>query len=677
MLKMGRKTEKIPANLSVKGNKNEKKEKKSHLGNKILAIFSIGLLVTIFVLVTFISNYTMGVMKDDFTSSCSYNINAINAFKDEQLSNNNRIAVNISGNVTVADAVSNMSTYILEDAVHGYVSDGVTKVAIVAQNGKVLYTSDDVLNEIAQKGYVTEAINGTTDGFLDTVGSSIYAVSIAPIKYVSNVGAVIVASKIDNEATLDSLKYSSGADYTVFNGNLRVATTVIDNGVRQVGTTMSEAVNDTVIKQGKPYAGEAVVVGNNYIVNYVPITNRENQVIGALFTGKSLVGVEAQSRAITIASIIIGAVLFIVCDIIIFIFVRKKIVAPLKRIVGFSGEVAEGNLGIRQSLDNSYDFDSNDEIGLAFSAVDSTVNAIHDYIEEIDNVLTDLSNCDLTTPIVKEYRGDFISIRDALVKVQGRLIESMGEINDAAGILSNSANEIAASSQALAQGATEQAGSVEELNATVEDIYNNVRANAEHAQQASSKTVQVGKAVNLGNEKVLEMVSAMNEISSTSSEIGKIIKTIEDIAFQTNILALNAAVEAARAGAAGKGFAVVADEVRNLAGKSAEAAKNTTTLIQNSLKVVSEGSEKADETAKVMREVVSEVEAVVSTIANISEANEEQAVALGQIQSGMTQIAQVVHTTSASAEESAATAEELSAQAKLLEQLVANFRMTR
>lgn len=677
MLKMKNKKETVMENLSVKENKKDKKEKKSHLGNKILAIFTVGLLTTIFVLVTFISTYTMKIMKDDFTSSCSYNINAITAFKDEQLANNNRIAENISGNVTVADAVSNMSTYVLEDALHGYVSDGVTKIAIVAKNGKVLYSSDEILNDIAQKGYVTEAFNGTSDGFLDTVGNHIFAVSVAPVKYIANVGAVIVASQIDNETTLDELKYSSGADFTVFNGNLRVATTVIENGVRQVGTTMSDAVNNIVIKQGQPYAGEAVVVGQNYIVNYVPITNRDNQVIGALFTGKSLEGVEAQNRAITIASIIIGAVLFIVCVLVIFVFVRKKIVAPLKRIVGFSVEVAQGNLGIRQSLDNSYDFDKNDEIGLAFTAVDSTVKAIHDYIEEIDNVLTDLSNCDLTTPIVKNYRGDFISIRDALLKVQSKLIESMGEINDAAGILANSANEIAASSQALAQGATEQAGSVEELNETVEDIYNNVKTNAEHAQAASTKTVQVGKAVNLGNEKVLEMVSAMNEINDTSNEIGKIIKTIEDIAFQTNILALNAAVEAARAGAAGKGFAVVADEVRNLAGKSAEAAKNTTSLIQNALKVVAEGSEKADETADVMRKVVSEVETVVSTIASISDANEEQAVALGQIQSGMTQIAQVVHTTSASAEESAATAEELSAQAKLLEQLVANFRMSR
>lgn len=179
----------------------------------------------------------------------------------------------------------------------------------------------------------------------------------------------------------------------------------------------------------------------------------------------------------------------------------------------------------------------------------------------------------------------------------------------------------------------------------------------------------------LGDKRVREMIEAMNEISEASSKIEKINRTIEDIAFQTNILALNAAVEAARAGTAGKGFAVVADEVRNLAGKSAEAARDTTALIQNSLNAIAAGSEKADETAKVMQRVVTDVNEVVTTIGNISQANEEQAVALGQIQSGMSQIANVVSTTSASAEESAATAQELSAQAKLLEELVSTFQL--
>lgn len=666
-------SEKVKTDIKLSGNKLFKSH---HIGTKLNLIFSIGLLVTIAAVVCFISVYNMNILEKDFANSCSYNMNAILDMEESAKADTAGIAESICGSSYISEAVTNSSSLVVANDIKNYITDDITQVAVFKVGGSKLFTSDSAIDEIANRSYISDALGGATESFVDVIGQNIYAVSIRPIKELSKtVGAVAVLRKLNSETALDSLKNCSGADYTIFMGDTRISTTVTKNGVRQVGTTMSADVAEVVIKNGQNYSGRAVVVDQDYIVNYTPVWDLNGNAVGALFTGKALAGIRSQNRSTTIAAIIIGILLFAVIDFVLIIFVKKRIVAPLKRIVTFSEEVARGNLGLSQALNDKYEYDANDEIGKAFGEELKTVYAIREYISEIDKVLDDLSSGNLCTPIVKEYNGDFISIRNSLTQVQNNLVSSMTEINRASSILTGSANEISAASQALAQGATEQAGAVEELNATIDEVYQNVKVTAENARDASKKTIDVGDFVKQGDQKVQEMMVSMNKISDASGEIEKIIKTIEDIAFQTNILALNAAVEAARAGVAGKGFAVVADEVRNLASKSAEAAKNTTVLIQESLRVVSEGSEKAGETAEVMNKVVESVESVVTTIAQISSGNEEQAVALGQIQSGMGQIAQVVHTTSASAEESAATAEELSAQARLLEELVGTFRL--
>ena len=227
----------------------------------------------------------------------------------------------------------------------------------------------------------------------------------------------------------------------------------------------------------------------------------------------------------------------------------------------------------------------------------------------------------------------------------------------------------------MSQGATEQASSIQELAASITEISNQVNQNAENAENASKKATNVGDQIISSNEHMQEMTSAMKEISEKSSQIGKIIKTIEDIAFQTNILALNAAVEAARAGEAGKGFAVVADEVRSLASKSAEASKDTSLLIEGSIQAVNKGTEIADITASQLLEVVSGAKDIVTTIDNIANASKQQANSVRQVTVGVDQISSVVQTNSATAEESAAASEELSGQAQILKELVNRFRL--
>ena len=253
--------------------------------------------------------------------------------------------------------------------------------------------------------------------------------------------------------------------------------------------------------------------------------------------------------------------------------------------------------------------------------------------------------------------------------------ETLSIINTSSEQVSSGADQVSSGAQALAQGATEQASSTQELSATISEVSESVRQNAENVDLVTNYVRAAVAGVEHSNEQMQQMLAAMNNMNISSNEIVKIIKVIDDIAFQTNILALNAAVEAARAGAAGKGFAVVADEVRNLANKSANAAKQTTVLIESSINDVQDGSKIADQTAKLLAEVQEKVQLVGGTIQKIDQASTEQAAAITQITQGVEQVSAVVQTNSATAEQSAASSEELSAQADMLRKLIAKFTL--
>jgi methyl-accepting chemotaxis protein len=227
----------------------------------------------------------------------------------------------------------------------------------------------------------------------------------------------------------------------------------------------------------------------------------------------------------------------------------------------------------------------------------------------------------------------------------------------------------------LSQGTTEQASAIQQLNASIEEVAGETKKNASNANEANERALEVRNNAEVGNQQMNKMVSAMTEINESSHNISKIIKVIDDIAFQTNILALNAAVEAARAGQHGKGFAVVAEEVRSLAARSAEAAKETTGLIEGSIESVDVGTKIADETSESLKEILSEIEKVTTLVGNIAQASNDQATEIAQITQGIEQVSTVVQTNSATAEESAAASEELSGQAEMLKQMVGTFKL--
>lgn len=350
-------------------------------------------------------------------------------------------------------------------------------------------------------------------------------------------------------------------------------------------------------------------------------------------------------------------------NVVIIRYLRINIAEKITAVVQAANELSVGNIDI------NLEADSKDEVGQLAEAFNQMIISSKEQADFAER----LAQGDLTAEYTPHSEKDVIGM--AFVKIRDGLNNIFTAINTAVMQVNAGAEQVSNGAQALSQGTTEQAGSIEQLSATINEIALQVHSNAENSSNARELSSKAGQEVENGNGQMSRMIAAMNEINHSSVEISKIIKVIDDIAFQTNILALNAAVEAARAGAAGKGFAVVADEVRNLAAKSAEAARNTTSLIQNSINKVSEGAKIADETAESLKEIVVSVEKVSKLIHSIDEASSMQAISLSQVSQGIEQISSVVQSNAATAEESAAASEELSSQAHMLEGVLSNLKL--
>lgn len=316
-----------------------------------------------------------------------------------------------------------------------------------------------------------------------------------------------------------------------------------------------------------------------------------------------------------------------------------------------------------------------DEIGIMAESMRQSVQILSSYISDIDRAMMELAHGNFNIESTQAFIGDFKRIEDSINAMVLEISSTLMQINVAADQVAEGADQVSAGAQTLAQGATEQASSVEELAASVNAVAEKLRNNAETSDRVSEVAQKTKQAVLLSNDQMQALMKAMEQIDLQAKEIGKIIQAIEDIAFQTNILALNAAVEAARAGSAGKGFAVVADEVRNLAARSAEAAKNTTGLIERSVLAVHEGVTLAKSTASDLLEVVEDTNETTRLIELIAKATNEQSRSLEMITTGLEQISSVVQTNSATSQESAAASEELSGQARLLKELIAGFQL--
>jgi len=400
---------------------------------------------------------------------------------------------------------------------------------------------------------------------------------------------------------------------------------------------------------------------------FTPVPNSEWIIIITVETDDVLS--EVVKSRLAAMSISIGVIL---CTIVLIFIVSGRIAKPIKKVTHAAQEIANGKFDVTLSVR------SKDEIGRLVDAFNETLIRLTDYqgyIDELSDSLASIANGNLNVELKRDYIGQFKKLKDNIDSLLNQLSSTLQHIANAADQVNSGSEQVANGAQALSQGATEQAGSITELSSSINSVSEQIKHNAYNSQKAKQKSVKAGNEISDSTVLMKQMIEAMDDINTKSSEISKIIKIIDDIAFQTNILALNAAVEAARAGAAGKGFAVVADEVRNLASKSAQAAKNTTALIEETNKAVTKGSNIATKTAQSLDASAIAVNDVAKLIDEIAVASQNQAAAIEQVNVGIEQISVVVHSNAATAEESAASSEELSSQAYLLKNLVSRFNL--
>ncbi len=593
------------------------------------------------------------VLKGEISSLCTQAENMTAAFASEDI-------------FTYAIKTANVDT--IKSEYNKYPKKSNVFAIFVDKSGNVIWKSD---NAAAASFDYTESTGG------NEVDHYVTGDSAMPLYYVSGKavdgGAIYAGVDFSGTDYLDTVKATVEADVTLFLGDTRLSTTVLNaDGTRAVGTAMSEKVKKAVIDNGETYEGRADILGETYYCCYYPFYDNDGTLLGALFSGISAVSSDGEVVKTVFISVVMGAAVIVAVIFFLIIFTKINITEPIVAAKELADEMAKGNLG---TDDSKIKIRKKNEVSALTKRLIETKHELSAYISDMSRVFNAMAQGDFTVGPQVVYNGDFASISENIKAIQEQLGEVISSLNVSASEVSSGSAQIANGSQLLADGTTRQAAAIQELSATIDSISTKINNNAESAGEADRCASEASEKIRIQTEDMREMRDAMNDIKDKSAQIEKIIKTIEDIAFQTNILALNAAVEAARAGAAGKGFAVVADEVRNLATKSDTATKQTAAIISGTVEAVENGSRIVEKTEISMSEVVEITQKTNDLISKISAASAEQAESIRQVTAGIAQISEVVQQNSATAEESAASCEELNGQSEMLMSEVNKFKV--
>ncbi len=534
----------------------------------------------------------------------------------------------------------------------------------IYRDGDYYATSKETLSAHITEPYSYQLSNGETV-WLITISNPIF----------DHNGTFIGVTNCDiltdtlNNLPYDTNNYKTAYSFILTNNQNHVTHTA-DRSLfgTQFQTDNAELLNAIATGQGHTHYTENRIFGGKAIEIFEPISvNGLDQNWLSAFVVNSSEALAATHQvifmimAIAIAGIVALAVLSAL--------LLRTSLKPVAGIVHFSQELGDGNLAAELKIKQD------NELGDIATSLKGTAATLQNYIGEISRVLGEISQCNLNITTSVNFSGDFVPISAAMTEIIDALNQTMQRIQTVSNQVSSGASQISSGAQAMSQGATEQAATIQELSASISEVAKGIQNNAAQVHEAANRVDEAVLGIDESNSYMEKMLHSMDAINQSSNQIGKIIKVIEDIAFQTNILALNAAVEAARAGEAGKGFAVVADEVRNLASKSAEAAKQTTALIKGSVDEVTQGSKVAQETAKSLKTVADKAMLVKTNIEEIDRSSSEQALAIAQITQGIDQVSVVVQTNSATAEQSAAASEELFSQSEMLNNEIKKFKL--
>lgn len=656
-----------------------KKSKTSSLQKRFgkLITLSIVLLAVVSILTGAISSYR-GLLKNvdkDLSSIVQIADGDISGKISSLCSNANR---------EVQDAVTNQAQITLQDlsrASSSLKTNGTDNsgAALVSADGTVQESTSDTLKSVkfTQDTAFKQALQGKTllGSTISTGDGSVFLPVYVPVNNQQDIVVFQLPGTALSEIVKDFRVGDTGNVFLLDSQGVMVANMRAElvnqraNFITDAKTDSSKQEAANVYSQmiaGKSSVSSYAYSGVERVCSYRPVTDGNGWSVGAVAPISEMTSSIGGTVLMMTVFILLCAVL---CEIVT-MKVVVKITKPITDCAGRLTQLSEGDLHTPVPTT-----DATDETGILLTQLRVTMEHLQNVVRDIDSYLGAIAQGNLSMKDPPVYPGDFASVSKSISTILASLNHVMQEIEQSSSEVTGGSEQIAAGAQALSQGATEQASSVQELAATIQEISKQVADNTRHAGRAEDKATETAQELEQGKAHMQDMVHAMQQISDASNKINEIIKSIQTIAFQTNILALNAAVEAARAGEAGKGFAVVADEVRNLANKSQEAAQNTTQIIGHSVEMITAGMKIADETAASMDRIVEASEVSNRMVHKISQASKQQDTAIQQVTNGMDQISSVVQTNSATSEESAAASEELSGQAEMLKKLVSFFKL--